>query len=221
MSSSPNLSVHRLMGAQNKPLKKFRHVFLDAEGTIYVPRKGHTQYEFWAGEHTPEQALKFFELDAGAAEAIRELRRDVETLCIVSLNPKPILYALLEKFGIKEAFDEIMLNGNKGHIIRDYLRKHNLRSDHAIMIGDMPRIDLYPVKRAGIESVLVDRYYNQGVPAERIRGLSELPAWLRIADLVEEMSPPPRVKPLDEFVTAYELSGHQDNKTKSPLCVPG
>jgi len=85
----------------------------------------------------------------------------------------------------------------------------------------MPRIDFFPVKKLGIESILVDRYYNQGVPAERIPGLSELPAWLRIADLVESMSPSTRVKPLDEFVTAYELAGNRDNKTKSPIGVPG
>ena len=209
------------MGAENKPPKKYKHVFLDAEGTIYVPRKGHTQYEFWAGEHTPEEALGFFELDVGAAEAIRELRREAETLCLVSLNPMPVLDALLQKFGIKDAFDEIMINDNKGRLIRDYLRKHNFRADQAIMVGDMPRIDLYPVKRIGIEAILVDRYYNQGVAAERIRGLSELPAWLRIADLVESMSPSSRVKPLDEFVTAYELSSHRDNKTKSPVGIPG
>jgi FMN phosphatase YigB (HAD superfamily) len=210
-----------LMGTETKPTKKFRHVFLDAEGTIYVPRKGHTQYEFWAGEHTPEKAMEIFELDEGAAEAIRELRREVDTLCLVSLNPQPVLDALLQKFGIKDAFDEIMLNGNKGQLIREYLRKHNLRTDQAIMVGDMPRIDLYPVKSVGIESLLIDRYYNQGVAAERIHGLAELPMWLRIADLVESMHPSPRVKPLDEFITAYELSWRRDNKTKSTFSVPG
>ena len=209
------------MGAENKPPKKYKHVFIDAEGTIYVPRKGHTQYEFWAGEHTPEEALSFFELDAGAAEAIRALRREAETLCIVSLNPRPVLDALLLKFGIRDLFDDVLINDDKGRLIRNYLTKHNLRADRAIMVGDMPRIDLYPVQRIGVEAILVDRYYNQGVPAERIPGLSELPAWLRIADLVESMSPSPRVKPLDEFVTAYEMQARGDNKTKNPVCVPG
>ncbi len=209
------------MGAENRPPKKYKHVFLDAEGTIYVPRKGHTQYEFWAGEHTPEEALGFFELDAGAAEAIREIKGEAETLCLVSLNPKPVLDALLQKFGIREFFDEIMINDDKGRLIKDYLRRNNMRPDQAIMVGDMPRVDLYPVKRVGVDSILVDRYYNQGIPAERIRGLSELPAWLRIADLVESMSPSARVKPLDEFVTALELSGRRDNKTNSPVGVPG
>jgi len=209
------------MGAEGKRLKKYKHVCLDAEGTIYVPRKGHTQYEFWAGNHSPEEALGFFELDAGVAEAIREIRKEAETLCLVSFNPKPVLDALLQKFGIKDVFDEVMINHDKGLLIRDYLMKHGLRADHALMVGDMPRIDLYPVKRVGIDAILVDRYYNQGVTAERIRGLSELPAWLRIADLVESMTPSPRVKPLDEFVTAYEIASNRDNKTKSLVGVPG
>jgi len=204
-----------------KPVKKFKHVFLDAEGTIYVPRKGHTQYEFWAGETTPEKALEIFELDAGAAEAIRQLRKYAETLCVVSLNHRPILEVLLRKFGIWDAFDEVIVNGNKGKRIKDYLRSHNFRADQAIMVGDMPKIDLRPVWNAGIESILVDRYYNQGVPAERIRGIAELPAWLRIADLAENMSSPPRVKPLDEFVTAYDMLDRPDNKTKSRVSVPG
>jgi len=208
------------MTASINPPRKFKHVFLDAEGTIYVPKKGRSQYEFWTNP-SPEAAIDFFELDKGAAEAIRELKGRVETLCIVSLNPEPILSALLKKFGLADAFDDIMLNGNKGKLIRDYLRKHNMRADEAVMVGDMPRIDLFPVRNAGVESLLVDRYYNRWARAERIRGISELPAWLRIADLAEAMSPSPRVKPLDEFVTAFELLVHHDNKTKSTVCVPG
>ncbi len=208
------------MGAETKPIKRFKHVFLDAEGTIYVPKRGKSQYEFWSNP-SPEAALDFFELDKGAAEAIRGLRRECETVCLVSLNPKPVLMALLQKFGLADAFDDIMLNGTKGQLIMDYLRKHNFRRDEAVMVGDMPRIDLFPVKVFGIESLLVDRYYNKWARAERIRGISELPAWLRIADLAESLSPGPRVKPLDEFVSAYELSGRGDNKTNSMFGVPG
>ena len=44
---------------------------------------------------------------------------------------------------------------------------------------------------------------------------------LPLCDLVEEMSPAPRVKPLDEFVTAYDLSERRDNKTKCVVGIPG
>lgn len=169
----------------HKP-RKFRHVFLDAEGTLYVPKNGKSRWEFWANP-SPEAAVDFFEIDRGVKESLQKLRSQVDTLCLVSKNPENILWALLDKFGIRDMFDDIMLNGDKGKQIAQYLSIRGLRRDESVMVGDMPSLDLYPVRRMGIEAVLVDRVYNSWAKAPRIRGVSDLPCWLRIADLAEEM----------------------------------
>ena len=183
-------------------VRRFKHVFLDAEGTLYVPRNGKSRWEFWANP-TPEAAVEFFELDKGVKEALEELRERVDSLCIVSKNPADILDALLVKFGIRHLFDEIMLNENKGRLIANYLYRKGFRREDSVMVGDMPALDLFPVQKMGIEAVLVDRTYNGWVKAERIKGVSELPSWLKIADLAERMvQERPYVASLDDFQTA-------------------
>ncbi len=179
---------------------KFRHVFLDAEGTLYVPRGGKLLWEFWANP-SPETAVEFFELDEGVLESLLKLREQVDTLCLVSRNPWPILSAILRKYGIDKSFDAIMLNGDKGKNISRYLAKHGFDKTRSVMVGDMPELDLFPVLRAGVEAILIDRWYNRSVVAERIKGLRELPAWLRLADIAEDMERDrARNSTLDDFL---------------------
>lgn len=160
----------------------FNHVFLDAEGTLYLPKNGKTRHEFWAAP-SPARALEFFELEQGVKESLEELRALVDTICLVSRNLPEIIDALLERFGIRHYFDEILLNGDKGTMIADFLDTNDYRLDEAVMVGDMPALDFYPVRRAGIEAVLVDRDYNRWADAPRIAGVRELPARLRIGDI--------------------------------------
>jgi len=181
-------------------VRRYRHVFLDAEGTLYVPKGGRSRWEFWANP-SADEAVKFFELDNGVVEALKKLRREVDTLCLVSRNSESILDALLSKFDIRGYFDSIMLNGNKGRHIENYLTKHGFRKEDAIMVGDMPSLDLYPVRKAGVDAVLVDRVYNRYARAERIKGVHELPMWLRLADLAEKLErEKARNATLDEFL---------------------
>ncbi len=188
---------------------KFRHVFLDAEGTLYVPRHGRSRWEFWA-DPSPELALEFFELDEGVKEALDALRGEVDTLCLASRNTDDILSALLDKFGIREYFDAILLNGDKGKNIVRYLSERGLDRDEAVMVGDMPRLDIFPVKSKGVEAVLVDRVYNRGVDAERISGVKDLPAWLRIAGYAESFGKKrARLSKLEDFISGPEA-----------VCVP-
>jgi len=179
---------------------RFKHVFVDAEGTLYVPKNGRSRWEFWT-DPSPESAVEFFELDEGVYDALVKLRSKAETLCIVSMNKEAILNALLEKFGIRHLFDEVLLNGDKGHRVEQYLEDHGYPKDCAIMVGDMPGLDLYPLRAVGVEAILVDRSYNRTARAERIKGISDLPTWLRMADIVEG-SAPPRVRrmTLDDFM---------------------
>jgi phosphoglycolate phosphatase-like HAD superfamily hydrolase len=180
--------------------RKYKHIFLDAEGTLYVPKHGRSRWEFWANP-SPESAEEFFELDAGVEDALKLLRKKAQTLGLVSWNSYPVLKALLRKFKLNDYFDCILVNGDKGERIEKYLERNGLRKDEAIMIGDMPNLDLYPVRKAGIDAILVDRDYNWYVKAERIKGVNELPSWLRIADLADWIEKDKgRNLTLDDFV---------------------
>lgn len=197
-------------------IRRYKHVFLDAEGTLYVPKGGRSRWEFWASP-SPDEAVKFFELDKGVVEALSLLREEVDTLCLVSRNSESILGALLKKFNIDGYFDGIMLNGNKGKQIENYLARHGLRKEDAIMVGDMPSLDLYPVRKAGVDAVLIDRAYNRYARAERIKGVYELPMWLRLASLVERLERQRvRNSTLDEFLHDGKPS---TGETKSLIAV--
>lgn len=176
---------------------RFKHVFLDAEGTLYVPRKGRSSWEFWA-DPSPEHAKGFFKLDEGVLEALGEVRGRVDSLCIASKNTRPILDALLGEFGIRHLFDDILLNGDKGRQIAEYLTVRGYGRDDAVMVGDTPVLDIFPLRREGIEAILVDRPYNRRVDAERIKGVRELPSWLRVADIAGKPGRP-RNSTLDDF----------------------
>jgi phosphoglycolate phosphatase-like HAD superfamily hydrolase len=204
--------------------RKFRHLFLDAEGTLYVPKNAKPHWEFWA-DPSPDAAVEFYELDKGVLETLEALRGQMDSICLVSHNPEPILSALLEKFNIRHFFDEIMLNGDKGKQIAEYLIRHGYRRENALMVGDTPKIDLYPVRRFGVESILVDRSYNFWADAERIKGLAELQVWLKIAEIAEDIgSSRPYIASLDDFVTAHELASRASSRaghTKSLIGVSG
>ncbi len=158
--------------------RRFKHVFLDAEGTLYIPHRGRSTWEFWA-DPSPEHAKDFFVLDEGVAEALRSLRDRVDSLCIVSRNSKPILDALLDDFGIRDYFDEVILNGNKGKQIVKYMAERGYDRRDAVMV----------------------RPYNRQADAERIKGVRELPSWLKIADIAER-DEGPRNSTLDDFLDA-------------------
>jgi FMN phosphatase YigB (HAD superfamily) len=197
--------------------RRYKHIFLDAEGTLYVPKNGRSRWEFWA-DSSPENAEEFFELDAGVEEALRRLRKKAHTLGLVSWNSEPVLRALLRKFKLREYFDCILINGDKGKRIESYLERNGLRKEEAIMVGDMPKLDLYPVRKAGIDAILVDREYNWYVKAEKIKGISELPDWLRIADLADRIEKDRvRNSTLDDFLGDKERHFHQ---TKSLIASP-
>lgn len=193
-------------------------MFLDAEGTLYVPRNGRSRWAFWA-RPSPEEAVEFFELDRGVVEALKKLRSEADTLSVVSLNTEPVLNALLDHFGIRSYFDSIMVNGDKGKRIERFLEERGLSKDEALMVGDTPSLDLYPVLRAGVDAILIDRDYNRNARAERIRGIYELPSWLRLADIAEEIARTrTRIATLDEFVEA--LPSHCSD-TKSLIAATG
>jgi FMN phosphatase YigB (HAD superfamily) len=133
-----------------------RIVFFDAEGTLYVPKKGRTFDDFWeGGDHTLERALENFELNQGVEETLRELLKKGHELVVVSVHKPDLLPDLLRGLGIRKCFADILVNGDKGELMEEYLARKDVPKENAIIIGDIHRIDIEPAERVGIKGLLL------------------------------------------------------------------
>lgn len=137
------------------------HIFFDAEGTLYVPKSGYTYSDFWMGEQSIERAIEIFQLDIGIKEMLKNLKEDHKHLHVVSKHKEDLLPGLLDSFGILDLFETIIINGNKGERIKEFIDKNDIAKDDCAMFGDTFDIDIKPVEKQGIRSYLVDRDYNR------------------------------------------------------------
>jgi FMN phosphatase YigB (HAD superfamily) len=134
-----------------------RVVFLDAEGTLYIPKKGRTFDDFWeGGEHTLERAMENFELNDGVKETLNELLKMGHELVVVSLHKEELLEDLLIQLGIRKFFAEVLVNGDKGVEMSKYLEEMNIPKENALIVGDKYDIDIEPAKRVGIRGLLLN-----------------------------------------------------------------
>lgn len=133
-----------------------RIVFFDAEGTLYVPKKGKTFDDFWeGGEHTLERALENFELNDGVIETLNELLTKGHKLVVISLHREDLLPDLLVQLGIREYFANVLVNGDKGEKMVEYLNKRGMPKEDALIVGDKYHIDIEPAQRVGIRGLLL------------------------------------------------------------------
>ena len=156
-------------------MKEIRYIFFDAEGTLYIPQPRKTTREFWEyGERTIERAKGFFTLDDGVRDSLEELKTRGYNLYVLSRHKKTLLEDMLRHFNIRHLFDDILVNGDKGVRIRECLSEIMANTEEALMIGDIPSLDVDPVNRVGVRCLLIDRKYNQASSCERISGIKEL-----------------------------------------------
>lgn len=160
------INCNKLVILNSEQMKQ--HIFFDAEGTLYVTNEGKDYNDFWNGEHTLERALEFFHLDEGMIEFLTYLKRSGYVLYVVSKHIDELLLGLLEYFGITDFFNEIMINGDKGQRINDYISRRNISPEECVMFGDHFDLDIDPVIRVGVDAILVSREYNRNVDAFRV-----------------------------------------------------
>jgi FMN phosphatase YigB (HAD superfamily) len=136
--------------------KSQRIVFFDAEGTLYVPKKGRTFDDFWeGGDHTLERALENFELNQGVEETLGELMKKGHELVVVSVHKPDLLPDLLKGLGIRRCFTDILVNGDKGELMEEYLDEKDVPKDLASIVGDIYDMDIAPAEKVGIRGLLL------------------------------------------------------------------
>lgn len=149
------------------------NIFFDAEGTLYVTRKGFTYSDFWK-EPDLNRAKKMFKLDKNVLKVLRYLRERKVPMYIVSKHNKKLLIALLSHFGIQEFFEEILINGDKGQKIKALANQRNIPINSCIMVGDCYELDIKPTVREGIRSLLINREYNKMSNVPRVKNFEDL-----------------------------------------------
>ena len=133
-----------------------RIVFFDAEGTLYVPKKGKTFDDFWeGGEHTLKRALENFELNRGVEETLGELLKKGHELVVVSVHKPDLLPDLLKGLGIRRCFADVLVNGDKGELMEEYLDRKDAPKENAVIVGDIYHVDIKPAEKVGIRGLLL------------------------------------------------------------------
>jgi FMN phosphatase YigB (HAD superfamily) len=145
------------------------HIFFDAEGTLYVTKKGRHYSEFWEGERTIENAKRIFELDKTMHKLLEMLKTKKIPMYLVSKHDhEQLLLELLEHFDVKDYFQEILLNGDKGQRIRELANRKNIPLNHCYMLGDQYNLDIEPVQKVGAKAFLVERKHNRHYSGQKV-----------------------------------------------------
>ncbi|MFH1590849.1 MAG: HAD family hydrolase [archaeon] len=90
---------------------------------------------------------------------------------------------VMEKYGLNETFDHVLLSHEVGHLKTDpqmwdiVLEKTGCEKEEVMMVGDSIESDMAPASNAGMSAVLVDRRDRREYP-DKVRNLKELSNYL-------------------------------------------
>lgn len=120
-----------------------------------------------------------------AEEILKHLKNEDFKLVLISNTFKHAHNYLEEKFGISKIFDATIASHEVGllkpepEIFEMALDKVEVSKKSAIMVGDNLRDDVLASKRAGIDSILLDRKGEDPNYEPKIESLTELKKYLR------------------------------------------
>jgi 2-haloalkanoic acid dehalogenase type II len=114
-------------------------------------------------------------------ETLKKLKAKYK-IAIVSNAPHNSVHEILEKFEMKELFDEIIVSSDYGMLKTNglfgiALEKLGIDKKEAVMVGDSMQSDIAGAEKAGIRAILIDRKGRREYE-DKIRTLDELEAKL-------------------------------------------
>jgi HAD superfamily hydrolase (TIGR01549 family) len=95
--------------------------------------------------------------------SLKDLKKEGYKLILIADTDNHSVSQVLDKFKLKEYFDEIILSCDVGHVKTEpemfeiALEKTGLKKDEVVMVGDSIPTDIEGAKKAGIRPILVDR----------------------------------------------------------------
>ncbi len=134
--------------------------------------------EFWQ-RPSRDHARRVFRLTPKLTQVLARLQAAGCRLVVLSRHDEKLLPSILEEFNLSTFFDDVLINGDKGDRAMAWLKNKNISEAHALMVGDREDLDIIPLRRVGIQAVLVDRPYNRDVETRRLHDIQELTDWLQ------------------------------------------
>lgn len=150
-------------------------LFLDAEGTLWRPRKDRTAQMYW-DDPSIVMAEEVFEREPGVVAMLGRLREKGWHTVVLSIHVPVHLRDLLQHFGYDAYVDEVIvrphpIEDTKLDWAKDYLKRHGLEGTRCLMVGDSVKYDVEPFVEAGWNALLVSREYNRRAGVEGSDGL--------------------------------------------------
>lgn len=181
------------------------HALAQAELTTERPDGHPTQLEFWDlvlrlasdGQSAPGLSRRFLDelekrdppvhLFSDVRRCLDELRRQDRKLGIVSNSKSEArVRELLGRAGIADYFPVVVSSGTEGvakpdpEIFRRAVDRVGVSAVQSFYVGDLPQTDAVAARRAGLESVWLNRAgTGLGDDPPEITSLTELPRWIR------------------------------------------
>ena len=96
-------------------------------------------------------------------ETLKELRKKGMKICLISNTDQFSVNQVIDKYDLKELFDEIVLSCDVGMLKSDpkmfktALKRLGVKEEEVIMVGDSIESDVKGAKNAGIRPFLLDR----------------------------------------------------------------
>jgi len=110
-------------------------------------------------------------------EVLEELKKEGYKLILISNTDEFSVENAIEKYDLKEYFDEIFLSYQIGQLKQDFLKeianRINMNKEDLVMVGDSMETDVKGAIEAGIKAILVDRR-NKREYENKISNLREL-----------------------------------------------
>lgn len=94
-------------------------------------------------------------------EVLEELKKDYKLVLIANTDPFSV-NSLLEKYDLRQYFDEIVLSCDTGNLklnkksFGDVLKKLKIKKNEAVMVGDSMDSDIKSAENAKIKAILLD-----------------------------------------------------------------
>ena len=137
-----------------------------------------------ATEAFSDEFTRYVRLDGDALDVLRKLRGKYKLGLVSNFAIPECALKLLDKFGLKEFFDVILVSGavNKRkpspEIFEKALKALDVDSSRAVFVGDMVGLDVKGAKNVGMKAVLIERRPLRRVldvkPDRVIKSLREL-----------------------------------------------
>ena len=152
---------------------KKKILFFDADGTLWYPKKTkRNKNPIWIHIELKkiEKIRRGLTLVPGVIKTLRKIKDNGIKMVVLSASPLPPkeaqkrLEGTLNKFGIREFFDEVHATKtyfeSKGEYMLKIIKKYGIMKSQALMIGDIYLWDFSSAKKAGIKAVLFEHKYD-------------------------------------------------------------